>query len=103
MFFKWNLAKYIKIKENPLSSLSTFLIIDDLLFLKLMYHYTNKWSFVKVTQHFKADPAARLIFLTDTNIYPLLECIYSFHQIIADIEYSANETEDAAASLPFLQ
>ena len=60
---------------------SRFIIIDDSVILKLMYHCFNRWSFVKVDKHFKADSSEKLTFITNTNFISLLMCINSIHQV----------------------
>ena len=84
-FYNWNFQECIIFKQHPMYPFSRFIIIDDSVILKLMYHCFNRWSFVKVDKHFKADSSEKLTFITNTNFISLLMCINSIHQV-ADLK-----------------
>jgi len=99
-FIRWNLGPFLRIIQVPQFIISRFIIVDNSLILKLMYHCGEKWSFVKVDKHFKTDPSDTLRFITHTNPYLLLECIQCFHQLLADIH---EEEPILNSNLPFLR
>lgn len=80
-FYHWNFHEYILFKELPTLPLSRFIVIDNSIILKLMYHCPNRWSFVKVDKQLKADSSEKLTFITNTNFISLLMCINSIHQV----------------------
>ena len=81
-FYHWNFHEYILFKEVPTLPFSRFIVIDNTVILKLMYHCPNRWSFVRVDKHFKADSSEKLTFITNTDFIALLMCIKSIHQVI---------------------
>ena len=99
-FIQWNLGPFLRIVQVPQFAISRFIIVDNTLILKLMYHCGEKWSFVKVDKHFKPDPSDTLTFITNTNPYVLLNHIYTFHQLLADIH---EEEPMLNSNLPFLR
>jgi hypothetical protein len=99
-FIQWNLGSFLRIVQVPQFTISRFIIVDNTLILKLMYHCGEKWSFVKVDKQYKADPSDQLIFITHNNPCLLLECIQSFHQLLADIH---EEEPILNSNLPFLR
>jgi len=80
-FYHWNFHEYIVFKEVPTLPFSRFIVIDDTVILKLMYHCHDRWSFVRVDNHFKADSSEKLTFITNTNFMSLLICINAIHQL----------------------
>jgi hypothetical protein len=80
LFCKWNFQDCIFFAELPTLPFSRFLVIDHSVVLKLMYHCPNRWSFVKADQKFKVDSSEPLTFITNTDITPLLVCIYNIRQ-----------------------
>ena len=104
-FIEWNLGPFLRIVQVPQFTISRFIIVDNSLILKLMYHCGEKWSFVKVDKHFKADPSESLTFITNTNPYLLLERIHSFHQVIHEFqdEPICNEESTKQSELPFFR
>ena len=80
-FYNWNFQECIIFKQHPMYPFSRFIVIDDSVILKLMYHCHNRWSFVRVDKHFKADSSEKLTFITNTNFISLLMCINSIHQV----------------------
>jgi hypothetical protein len=99
-FIEYNLGPFLRIVQVPQFIISRFIIVDNSLILKLMYHCGEKWSFVKVDKQYKADPSDSLTFITHTNPSLLLNHIYTFHQLLADI-YEEQPTFNS--NLPFLR
>jgi len=81
IFERWYLDQYVVIQKKAESSISRFIVIDNLFFLKLTYHCGDKWSFVKVDHHGKADISSIITFIVETNIYLLIDYIHALHQI----------------------
>lgn len=98
-FCQWNFQDCIIFTEHPMFPFSRFLIIDNSIILRLIYHCFNRWSFVKVDKHFKADPSEKLTFVTNTEFTPLLISIYNIHEVskVWEIDHIKNE------NLPFLK